>query len=133
MKTIIIIASSLIASLAIAQPKYNSMYSTSNYKMPNLAKVAKENNLDKSQSFVHKDAITAGQNNSSNYKNSFAKSEGNGGVLPILPIEIVVTPLTSAANYKSNFKGVKKASKSEVAPVQQPLVTNPSKSDEIPE
>ncbi|MFN0049833.1 MAG: hypothetical protein ACKVOU_11990 [Cytophagales bacterium] len=121
MKTLSIIFSTIIAAnVAFAQPKYNSMYSTHNYKMPNHAKVAKENNLDKTQSFNHNDEVIVGEN-AANYKNSFAKVSNNGGSLPILPVEIVVHPMQASANYKSNFKSVRKVAKQEAAPIKEEI------------
>lgn len=129
MKTITIIAGVLCSTIMLAQPKYTSVYSSSNYKMPNNARIAKENNLDKTQTFNHASETKIGTESAANYKNTFSKSNGNGGELPILPIEIVVNPLASQGNYKSNFRGSSKAKKTEQLPVQQqPVVLlTPSK------
>ncbi len=127
MKTLIIAISSIfVFSLAMAQPKYTSVYSTHNYKMPLNAKVAKENNLDKTQSFDHKSEVVTNGQSAANYKNSFSKFNTSGAQMPILPIEIVVNPMTASGNYKSNFKGKSKAVKVNEKPANQPVVYAPN-------
>lgn len=102
MKKSIIASVIVLAGIVAANAGNNigSGYSSANYKHPNKAQKAKELNLDNSKSFDHvsKEAVAF-----DNYKNNFANSEENGGILPVLPVENGFG-LASSANYKNQFR-----------------------------
>lgn len=122
MKNIAIISATVLA-FAIstqAQNRFDGTYSTANYKHPNKAATAAKLNLDKQteQAYEASKGVVA----FGNYKNTFAESEGTGGAMPILPVEIG-TGIASSANYKLQNRAVQTAPATIEQPVQ-PVVFN---------